>query len=43
LRSSKFVKAVLTDVQFWIPVGVLLFGLAVLIWLHWSGSTDLVV
>jgi hypothetical protein len=27
-------KAVLTDVQFWIPVAVLVFGLALLVWLH---------
>jgi hypothetical protein len=27
-------KAVLTDIQFWIPVAVLIFGLALLVWLH---------
>jgi len=34
LRHSHPAKAVLTDVQFWIPLGVLLIGLALLIWLH---------
>lgn len=33
-RTSQGAKAVLTDVQFWIPVGVLAFGLGLLIWLH---------
>jgi hypothetical protein len=28
------VKAVLTDVHFWIPVAVLLVGLTLLLWLH---------
>jgi hypothetical protein len=27
-------KGILTDVHFWIPVGVLVFGLGLLIWLH---------
>ena len=27
-------RAIVTDVQFWIPVAVLAFGLLVLIWLH---------
>jgi len=27
-------KAILTDVQFWIPVGVLVIGIALLAWLH---------
>jgi hypothetical protein len=27
-------KAILTDVQFWIPVGVLALGIALLAWLH---------
>jgi hypothetical protein len=27
-------KAILTDVQFWIPAGVLLLGIALLAWLH---------
>lgn len=27
-------KAILTDVQFWIPVGVLTVGVALLAWLH---------
>lgn len=34
LRYFSPAKAVLSDVQFWIPVGVLLFGLSLLIWLH---------
>jgi hypothetical protein len=28
------IKAVITDVQFWVPVVVLIFGLALLAWLH---------
>lgn len=27
-------KAILTDVQFWIPVGVLVLGVSLLAWLH---------
>jgi hypothetical protein len=27
-------KAILTDVQFWIPLGVLAVGVALLAWLH---------
>lgn len=27
-------KAILTDAQFWIPVGVLAVGIALLAWLH---------
>jgi hypothetical protein len=27
-------KAILTDVQFWIPVGVLVVGVVLLAWLH---------
>ncbi len=27
-------KAILTDVQFWIPVSVLAVGVALLAWLH---------
>jgi hypothetical protein len=27
-------KAILTDVQFWIPVGVLIVGVVLLAWLH---------
>ena len=27
-------KAILTDVQFWIPVSVLAIGVALLAWLH---------
>ena len=28
------VKAILTDVQFWVPVGVLALGVGLLAWLH---------
>jgi hypothetical protein len=28
------VKAILTDVQFWVPVGILAFGLGLLVWLR---------
>lgn len=34
LRPSSTLRAILTDVQFWVPVGVLGLGVAVLIWLH---------
>jgi hypothetical protein len=27
-------KAILTDVQFWIPAGVLVVGVVLLAWLH---------
>ncbi|HEX3438026.1 MAG TPA: translocated intimin receptor Tir [Pseudacidobacterium sp.] len=27
-------KAILTDVQFWIPAGVLVLGIVLLAWLH---------
>lgn len=27
-------KAILTDMQFWIPVGVLAVGIGLLAWLH---------
>jgi len=27
-------KAILTDIQFWIPVAVLAVGIALLAWLH---------
>ena len=27
-------KAILSDIQFWIPLAVLLVGLVLLIWLH---------
>jgi hypothetical protein len=32
--TPSMVKAVLTDVHFWIPVAVLLVGLTLLLWLH---------
>jgi hypothetical protein len=30
----QMLKAILTDVQFWIPVGVLAIGVVLLAWLH---------
>jgi hypothetical protein len=33
-REAKMIKAVLTDVQFWIPVGVLAAGILLLVMLH---------
>jgi hypothetical protein len=30
----QMLKAILTDVQFWIPVAVLAVGVALLAWLH---------
>ncbi len=32
--GSQTVKAVLTDVQFWVPTGVLFTGILLLIFLH---------
>jgi hypothetical protein len=32
--GSQTVKAVLTDVQFWLPAGVLLGGILLLVFLH---------
>jgi hypothetical protein len=32
--GSQSVKAVLTDVQFWVPAGVLLVGILLLVFLH---------
>ena len=32
--GSQAVKAVLTDVQFWVPAGVLLGGILLLVYLH---------
>jgi hypothetical protein len=32
--GSESVKAVLTDVQFWVPAGVLLGGILLLVFLH---------
>jgi hypothetical protein len=34
LKKSDTLKAILTDTQFWIPVAVLAFGIALLIALH---------
>jgi hypothetical protein len=34
IKFIKMLKAILTDVQFWIPVGVLAVGVAMLAWLH---------
>lgn len=31
---SQTVRAILTDVQFWVPVGVLLSGILLLVFLH---------
>jgi hypothetical protein len=31
---SRTAKAVLGDLQFWIPLAVLAFGLGLLLWLH---------
>jgi len=32
--GSQTIRAILTDVQFWVPAGVLLAGVILLIWLH---------
>ena len=32
--GAQSVKAVLTDVQFWVPAGVLLVGILLLVFLH---------
>ncbi|ADV81644.1 hypothetical protein [Terriglobus saanensis] len=34
MRPSETAKAILTDIHFWIPVGVLALGLALLVALH---------
>ena len=34
LMTISVIKAVLTDLQFWVPVGVLIIGLLLLAWLH---------
>jgi hypothetical protein len=31
---SSVIKAILTDLQFWVPVVVLIMGLMLLAWLH---------
>lgn len=32
--TVRVIRAILTDLQFWIPVVVLVLGLAILAWLH---------
>jgi hypothetical protein len=32
--GAQSVKAVLTDIQFWVPAGVLLVGILLLVFLH---------
>jgi hypothetical protein len=32
--TSSVIKAILTDLQFWVPVVVLIMGLMLLAWLH---------
>jgi hypothetical protein len=34
VRFIEMLRAILTDAQFWIPVGVLAVGVALLAWLH---------
>jgi hypothetical protein len=34
VRGARLLRAILTDVQFWIPVLVLVFGIGLLIVLH---------
>lgn len=34
VRLTGMLKAILTDIQFWIPVVVLAVGIALLAWLH---------
>jgi len=34
MRLAEISKAILTDVQFWIPLGVLALGLGLLVALH---------
>jgi hypothetical protein len=34
MKAAQTAKAILTDVQFWIPVGVLSLGIGLLIALH---------
>ena len=33
-QSESWVRLVFSDVQFWVPVGVLIGGLLVLNWIH---------
>jgi hypothetical protein len=34
LSGPQTIRAILTDVQFWVPAGVLAAGILLLIWLH---------
>jgi hypothetical protein len=34
MKSANTIKAILTDVQFWIPAGILLGGIMLLVVLH---------
>jgi hypothetical protein len=34
LNGSQTIKAILTDVQFWVPAGVLAAGILLLVFLH---------
>jgi hypothetical protein len=34
MKPTDTIKAILTDIQFWIPAGVLLCGIALLVVLH---------
>jgi hypothetical protein len=34
MTANETLQAILTDVQFWVPAGVLLAGVLLLIWLH---------
>jgi hypothetical protein len=34
MKAAQTTRAILTDVHFWIPVGVLTFGIGLLIALH---------
>lgn len=34
MSGGETIKAILTDVQFWIPALVLLGGIVLLVWLH---------
>jgi len=34
LSGPETVRAILTDIQFWVPAGVLAAGVLLLVWLH---------
>jgi hypothetical protein len=34
IKLTEMLKAILTDIQFWIPLGALAVGMALLAWLH---------